>query len=458
MTHTPAHAAEALDPLHDAEVIVAMALEQAKRAGATQADVVLVDSLSKSFACRLGKQESLERSASIGIGLRVWVGQKQAVTSTSDFAPAQLKELAERSVAMARASTDDPYSMLAPEELLARTWPDLDLYDGNEPSAEVMQELVLATEAAAMEVPGITNSEGADAYYGTYRLTLATSHGFLARQQASSASLAVSVVAGEGDSMERDYDYASVRHWARLPDPVALGRQAAAYTLRRMNPRRVATMKVPVVFDPRVGRGLVGTLAGSISGAAVARGTSFLKQKMGERLFAEGVRFIDDPHRKQGLSSRPFDGEGVATTRQVIVEDGVLQTWLLDTRSANQLGLTTTGHAARGLGGAPSPSCSNFYLEAGTISREAMICDIKQGLYVTEVFGMGVNTVTGDYSQGAAGLWIENGELTYPVSEITIAGHLLEMFRQLTPADDLVFRYGVNAPTFRIDGMTIAGA
>ena len=459
MLHSPAPApSDALDPQADAEAIVSMALEQARAAGATQADVVLVDSLSKSFACRLGKQESLERSAATGIGLRVWVGQRQAITSTSDFSPAQLKELAERSVAMARASTDDPFSALAPEELLARHWPDLDLYDGNEPSAEAMQEMVLAAEDAAMTVPGITNSEGADAYYGTYRLTLATSHGFLARQQASSASLAVSVVAGEGEHMERDYDYASVRHWSSLPDPAQLGKHAAAYTLRRLHPRRVSTMKVPVVFDPRVGRGLIGTLAGSISGSAVARGTSFLKNKLGEQLFASGIRIVDDPHRKQGLSSRPFDGEGVTTSRRVIVEDGVLQTWLLDTRSAKQLGMTTTGHAARGLASAPSPSSSNFYLEPGTISRDAMIKDIKQGLYITEVFGMGVNTVTGDYSQGAAGLWIENGELTYPVSEITIAGHLLEMFRQMTPADDLVFRYGINAPTFRVDGMTLAGA
>lgn len=459
MLHSPAPGAPdpALDPVTDAETIVSMALDYAKTAGATQADVVLVDSLSKSFACRLGKQESLERSASTGIGLRVWVGQKQAITSTSDFTPAQLKELAERSVAMAKASTDDPFSELAPESMLAKSWPDLDLYDGNEPSAEEMQDKVLAAEEAAMAVSGITNSEGADAYYGIYRLTLATSHGFLARQQASSASLAVSVLAGEGEHMERDYDYASVRHWGTLPDPATLGKQAAAYTLRRLHPKRVATTRVPLVFDPRVGRGLLGTLAGSISGSSVARGTSFLKHKLGERLFAEGIRIVDDPHRPRGLSSRPFDGEGVATSRRVIVEDGVLQTWLLDTRSAKQLGMATTGHASRGLASAPSPGASNFYLEPGTISPQAMIKDIKQGLYVTEVFGMGVNTVTGDYSQGAAGLWIENGELTYPVSEVTIAGHLLEMFRQLTPASDLEFRYGVNVPTLRVDGMTLAG-
>ncbi|MBY0355752.1 MAG: TldD/PmbA family protein [Rickettsiales bacterium] len=440
-----------------AESITMEALDYARAAGATQADVVLIDSLSKSFACRLGKQESLERSAATGIGLRVWFGQKQAIVSTSDFATIQLKEMAERAVAMAKASTDDPYSALAPEEMLANDWPNLDLYDGTEPTAEEMQEKVLAAEAAAMEVTGISNSEGADAYYGTYRMTLATSAGFMAHQEASSASLAVSVLAGEGDHMERDYDYASGRYWSALTDPETLGRQAAAYTLRRLHPRRVATTKVPLVFDPRVGRSLLGTLAGAISGAAVARGTSFLKHKMGEPLFPEHIRIIDDPHRLQGLSSRPFDGEGVRTQRQVIVENGRLQTWLLDTRSARQLGLTTTGHASRGLASNPSPSPSNFYLEAGTISPKAMIKDIKQGLYVTEVFGMGVNTVTGDYSQGAAGLWIENGELTYPVSEITIAGHLLEMFQHITPANDLVFRYGVNVPTLRVDGMTLAG-
>jgi PmbA protein len=456
LSPTP-RADDALDPMTDSETIVSQALDYARAAGATQADVVMVNSLSKSFACRLGEQESLERSASTGIGLRVWVGQKQAITSTSDFSSAQLKELAERSVAMAKASTDDPFGDLAPEELLARNWPDLDLYDGNEPSAEEMQAMVLEAEQAALDVAGITNSEGADAYYGTYRMTLATSHGFLARQQASSASLAVSVLAGEGEHMERDYDYASVRHWSSLPSPAELGRKAAAHTLRRLHPRRVPTARLPIIFDPRVGRGLVGTLAGSISGAVVARGTSFLKHKLGERLFAEGIRIVDDPHRARGIASRPFDGEGVATRRQVIVEDGVLQTWLLDSRSARQLGMTTTGHASRGLASAPSPGASNFYMEAGTQSPQDMIREIKQGLYVTEVFGMGVNTVTGDYSQGAAGLWIENGELAYPVSEVTIAGHLLEMFRQLTPASDLEYRYGVNAPTLRMDGMTLAG-
>lgn len=458
MLKTPdSSASSSVESAMDAEGIVSAALDYARKAGAKQADIVLIDSLSKSFACRLGKQESLGRSASTGIGLRVWVGQRQAIASTSDFSTAQLKELAEQAVAMAKASTDDPFSELAPEPLLAKDWPDLDLCDANEPSSEVMQSKVLAAEEAAMAVKGITNSEGADASYGTYRLTLATSSGFLARQQASSASLAVSVIAGEGEHMERDYDYATVRHWASLPDPESLGRQAAAYTLRRMNPRRITTAKLPVVFDPRVGRSLMGALAGSISGAAVARGTSFLKHKMGERLFAPGVRVIDDPHRQQGLSSRPFDGEGVATRRQVIIEDGILQTWLLDTRSAKQLGFTTTGHASRGLASAPSPSSSNFYMEAGSQTPHAMIADIKQGLYITEVFGMGVNTVTGDYSQGASGLWIENGELTYPVSEITIAGHLLEIFQQLTPANDLSFRYGINVPTLRVDGMTLAG-
>jgi PmbA protein len=257
--------------------------------------------------------------------------------------------------------------------------------------------------------------------------------------------------------MERDYDYSSVRHLSDLGSPEEIGRSAGTRAVRRLHPRKVKSQSVPIVYDPRVSAGLVGHFAGAISGAAIARKTSFLQQSMGKRVFAEGVEIADDPHRKRGLRSKPFDGEGVQNRMTRLIEDGVLTTWLLDTASARQLGLTTTGHAARGAGGTPSPSTTNLYMAAGKLSPDELIADIKDGFYVTEMIGMGVNGVTGDYSRGASGFWIENGKLAYPVSEITVAGNLKEMFLNLTPADNLVFRDGTNAPTIRVEGMTIAG-
>ncbi|MGD0144235.1 MAG: metallopeptidase TldD-related protein, partial [Rhizomicrobium sp.] len=253
-------------------------------------------------------------------------------------------------------------------------------------------------------------------------------------------------------------DSASARHTADLDTAEEVGRRAGQRTIARLNPRKVKTQDVPVVYDPRVSAGLLGHFAGAISGASIARGVSFLKDRMGEEIFSPGITIIDDPHRLRGLRSKPFDGEGVRNKRTVLVERGVLQGWILDCASAKQLGLATTGHAARGTGGPPSPSTTNLYMEPGTIASDMIIDGIKQGFYVTELMGMGVNSVTGDYSRGASGFWIENGELAYPVSEVTVAGNLKDMFRHMTPANDLVFRYGTNAPTLLIEGMTVAGA
>jgi PmbA protein len=289
-------------------------------------------------------------------------------------------------------------------------------------------------------------------------VTLATSEGFFGAYAGTSHSVGVSVLSGEGTSMERDYESASARHSSDLDSSETIGRSAGERAVKRLNPRRVKSQSVPVVFDPRVSAGLIGHFAGAISGASIARGVSFLKEFMGKPVFAPGIAIIDDPHRIRGLRSKPFDGEGVKNQRRAIVEDGVLTTWLLDCSSAKQLGLTSTGHAARGTGGPPSPSTTNFYMEAGKLSPNELMADIREGLYLTELMGMGVNGVTGDYSRGAAGFWIENGQIAYPVSEITIASNLKEMFRNLTPANDLVFRYGTNAPTLRVEGMTIAGA
>jgi PmbA protein len=267
----------------------------------------------------------------------------------------------------------------------------------------------------------------------------------------------MTAIAGEGTGMERDYDYSSTLHAADLDSPGKIGRTAGERAVERLNPRKISTRKVPVVFDRRVAGTLVSHLASAANGAAVARKTSFLRDKMGSKLFADGIRIIDDPLRKRGLRSHPFDGEGVAGRRLALVDDGVLRSWLLDCATARELGLVTTGHAQRSSSSVPSPGPSNLHLQAGTVSPDELIADIKDGFYVTDLIGMGVNMVTGDYSRGASGFWIENGKRSYPVSEVTIAGHLFDMFRTLTPANDLEFRYGSNAPTLRLEGLTVAG-
>jgi PmbA protein len=430
---------------------------KARKAGADAADAVFVAGSSVSHARRLGKLEKLERAEGQDLGLRVLVGRQQAIVSSSDRAPRAIAELVERAVAMARAAPPDPFAGLAETHEIAQDLPDLDLFDPVEPEAERLVERARAAEEAALAVPGITNSEGAEAGWSSTRVALAASNGFAASYARSGHSVSVSVIAGEGTAMQRDYAYSSVLHATDLEDPAAIGQRAAERTLARLGPRKIETCKLPVVFDPRVAGSFVGHLASAINGAAVARGTSFLKDAMGTRIFAPGITIIDDPFRRRGLASKPVDGEGIAPMRRAVIDDGVLTTWFLDLRSARQLKLRSTGHAGRGTSSPPSPGATNLHLAPGRISRAAMLADIPRGLYVDEFIGMGVNGVTGDYSRGASGFWIENGALTYPVSEITIAGNLKEMFRALTPADDLVFRYATNAPTLRIDGLTIAG-
>lgn len=430
----------------------------ARRAGADAADAVLVDSVSLSLAWRLGRLERLERSESGDVGLRVFIGKRQAMVSSSDRSATALDELVGRAVAMARIVPEDPFAGLAEPGQLATTFPDLDVCDAAEPSAEALIAAVSAAEDTARAIPGVTNSEGAEAGWSRSAVAFAASNGFAHRYAVTGSSLSVSVLAGEAaDGMERDHDYTAAVHLSDLRPPEEVGAEAGRRAVRRLGARKLKTCRVPIVFEPRVARGLVGSLAGAINGAAVARGTSFLKDKLGSRIFAPGIRIVDDPHRRRGLRSRPCDGEGLPTRRLAVVEDGRLTTWLLDLRSARQLGMAPTGHGSRGTASPPSPSASNLYLEAGPVTVQEMIGDITRGLYVTDLFGQGVNGVTGDYSRGAAGFWIEGGEILYPVNEITIAGNLKDMFRELTPANDLIFRAGVDSPTVRVDGMTVAG-
>ena len=442
----------------DPQNILETLLASARREGADAADALLIENVSSSVSYRLGRLEDVERSESADLGLRVFVGSRVAFVSSSDFSDDAVKALPGRALAMARLAPEDKFAGLAPKELLARVIPALDLEDAAEPAAESLVAHARDAEQAGLAVPGVTNSEGGGASYSRSAIALATSTGFFGRYAGTSHSIGVAVLAGEGTGMERDYDQASARHASDLRSAEAIGKSAGEKAVRRLGPRKVKSQTVPVVFDPREAGGLLGHFASAISGASVARGTSFLKDRMGTELFAPHVTIMDDPHRIRGLRSKPFDGEGVANARRALIDRGRLTSWLLDCASARQLGLTSTGHAARGTGGPPMPSASNLYMEAGALSPDALIADIKQGFYVTELMGMGVNGVTGDYSRGAAGFWIENGKIAYPVSEVTIAGNLKDMFRQLTQANDLEFRYGTNAPTCRIEGMTIAGS
>ena len=431
-------------------------VKAARAAGADAADAVAVRSLSLSIEVRDGAVEESESAEGDDLGLRVLVGRRQAVVSTNDLT-GDAGDLAARAVAMARAAPDDKYAGLADANRLAHEIPDLDLIDRNLPTVGALEEMARAAEQAALAVKGVTKSGGASASAGIGGMVLVTSHGFRGAYLGSRHGVSMTAIAGEGTGMERDYDYSSALHAADLESPEQIGRNAGERTVARLNPRKVSTRKVPVVFDRRVANSLVSHLASAANGASVARKTSFLRDKMGAKLFADGIAIIDDPLRVRGLRSRPFDGEGVATAKLALVEDGILRSWLLDCATARELGLSTTGHAQRGVSSVPSPGASNLHLSAGNVSPDDLIADIKDGFYVTDLIGMGVNMVTGDYSRGASGFWIENGKRTFAVSEVTIAGSLIDMFRTLTPADDLEFRYATNAPTVRLEGLTVAG-
>lgn len=430
-------------------------IDLAKAAGADAADAVVVRSRSQSVSVRLGKVENTESSESDDFSLRVFIGKR--VASVSANPGFDLKVLAERAVAMARVSPEDPFACLADESRLAKSYPDLQLYDPTEVPTAELRDKALAAEEAALAVEGVTNSGGAGASAGMGGLVLVTSHGFQGAYSGSRFGFSASVIAGAGTKMERDYDYDSRLYYAELDNPTDVGRRAGERAVKRLNPRQVPTANgVTVVFDPRVARGFVGHIAGAINGASVARKTSFLRDRMGEQVLKAGLNITDDPLVVRGSSSRPFDGEGVTGERMVMIEDGVLKHWFLSTSTARELGLETNGRGARG-GSAVSPTSTNLALEPGDIAPQDLIRQIGNGFYVTELIGHGVDMITGEYSRGATGFWIENGELAYPVSEVTIASNLKDMFMRLTPASDIDRKFGVASPTLAIEGMTLAG-
>jgi PmbA protein len=434
---------------------------RARRAGADAADAVVGESDGLEVGIRLGEVEKLKRSRERRAGLRVFVGGATAIASSGDLSPSGLDALVGDAVALARVTAPDPYGGLPDPADLATALPDLELYDAAvetiEPAA-AFDRCRVAEEAARSASEEITNSEGSEFGCGGGQVALATSHGFVGSYGSSSFSLSAVPIATRDGQMQRDYWYSTSRTLDALEPADAIGREAARRTLRRLGARRVPTGAYPIVFEPEVAASLLRHLAGAISGSSLYRRASFLVDTLGQSIAAPSVTIVDDPLRPRGLGSRPFDGEGVASTRRTIVEKGVLQSYLLDTYSARRLGLRTTGHAARAAGDAPGVSPTNLYLEAGPHGPEAIIGSVAKGLYVTELIGFGVNTVTGDYSRGAAGIWIENGQLTHPVEEITIAGNLREMFRNVEMiGNDLRFRTATASPTLKIARMTLAG-
>jgi PmbA protein len=431
---------------------------KAQAAGADAAEVVFAERQSLSVTVRLGALEEVEREESRDLGLRVFVGKRQATVSGSDISADGRAKLIERAVAMARLAPEDPYAGLAPAEQLAHgPFPDLDLFDTAEPDAESLEAMAQEAEDAVRATPGVSKSDSSGAGWRTGAWRLVTSNGFSGLHRASVFSVSAGAIAGEGLGMESAGDYRSTRWREDLPSAGSIGAEAGRRAVAQLSPRKIASTTAPVIFENRLAASVLGPLLGAISGPAVARGVSFLKDKLGQQVFAKAITITDEPHRKRGLGSSPFDDEGVANKSANIIDAGVLTTWLLNTASAKQLGLETTGHASRGLAGPPGVSVSNLTLQPGDRDQAALMRDAGAGLLVTGMFGPSLNANTGDWSVGCFGFWFENGEIAYPVSEITVAGNLLDAWMRLQPGADLEFRGSANAPSLLVDALAIAG-
>ena len=436
-----------------AQDIVSRALKQ----GATAADAMVYERRDSSISIRQGVVEELEQSEAREIGLRVFAGQSSAIIAGSVLTPEARDRLASRAMAMAKLAPPDPFLGIATPEQLAKTDLDLDLVSKTFPSAAELKRLAEETESLALAVPGITRSNGAGASSSSSDIALASSNGFAKSYKRTGFGFSVSVIAGEGTNMVRDYDGTSANHFEDLDTPTKIAANAAERAVKRMNPQKLQSQAVPVIFDRRVASSLIGHLSGAINGSAIARGVSFLKDQLGQQVFKPNITIVDDPHRLRGFASRSFDSEGLATSRRNFIDKGMLTSWVLDLRSARQLGLGPTGNGSRGLASQPSPSTSNMHMEPGEQSPEEMIRALNKGLLITEFIGSSINSATGDYSRGVSGFWIENGEIKFPVSEVTVAGNLKDMFMNLTPANDLIFKSSTNAPSCLVEGMTIAG-
>ena len=432
-------------------------IKKSKKAGAEDVDVVYVENTNIDVGCRLKKIEKLERSESNDLGLRFIKNKKQVIVSSNDLSNKSLEELVYKASNMVKAVPKDPYCSIAEKKDLIKKIPNLNILENKEPSINSLKNKVIEAEKAGLNVNGVTNSEGSEIGWNKSKIHLFNSNGLNVNYQSSNYSIYVVLIAGKGTSMEREYEFASSVSEKDLIKPSIVGKKAGEKAVKRLKPRKIKTSKIPVIFSPRVANSFLRYLSSSINGNSIARGTSFLKKKLNKKIFSENINIVDYPLKKGGLQSKPFDGEGLETKKTEIVKNGELKTWILDLSTAKQLKLKSTGHASRGISSPPSPNPTNLYFEPGNISKKNLIGNIKKGIYLTELMGSSVNLINGDYSRGGSGFWIDKGEITYPINEITIADNLNEMFKRIILADDLEFKQGLNSPTMLIENMTVAG-
>ncbi len=440
------------------EEVLNQAIEYALQQGAESADAVVINSESLNVACRKAQVETVTQSNSSGLGLRVFMGKKQAVVSSNDITSKALKELAEKAVNMVKYIPEDPYCGINETVFASPAFAEKDFFDSGKVTVDELIERAMHCEQSALKVKGVTNIESASASWGKGSFGIANSKGFIGTYNSSSHGTSISVIAGEGTNRQTNDDFSSTVFRKDLEAPEAIGQRAGEMVVKKLSPKKISSQKVPVIFDPRIASQLLGYLVSAINGSNVSQeGKSFLANSLGKNVFAKGITIIDDPLLPKGFGSKPFDCEGTVPQKRLIVENGILNSWLLDLRSARKLKMASTGHGERGLSGVPCPTPTNFYIQAGQESPKDLIKSVKKGLYVRELMGSGFNLATGDISEGASGFWIENGELTYPVHEITIAGNLKDLFLNMSAANDLAFKYSLNAPTLLIEGLTIAG-
>lgn len=432
-------------------------INDAKKHGASDAEAIIIDSISNSIEVRLGKPTSIEYSQDESIGLRVLIDGQQAIASTSDFSKDSLNALIEKSIFMAKSVPKNPHLFLAKEDQLCKNFRDLKLYDDYEPTTEKLLEVATESESIALEEKEISNSEGSAAGFSKNKIYFATSTGFSHEYKTSYFSQSTSVIAGKDEHMQTDYGYTVARFWQDLQSPKDVGSEAGKRAAKKLYPKKITSSVLPVIFENRIASSLLSAFLAAINGSSISRGTSFLIDSLEKEIFNSSINIIDDPFIIKGLSSRPFDGEGLEGKKLNLVEKGILKDLLLDLQTASKLGKTSNGRAGRGLSSIPTPSSSNSYIKEGSCSLDETVKSIKNGLLITSIFGHGANVITGEYSQGAAGFYIENGEILYPVSEITIAGNLKEMFKAMTPLSDLKMEKSINSPSLLVEKMTIAG-
>lgn len=445
---------------HTLSDLSAQLLDAARQAGADAADAVVIDGTSVAIDVRNGALENAERSEGIDLGLRVFVGQRQACVSASDANAASIATVAERAVAMARVAPEDPYAGLANAADLASDTDSsrLELFDPTaEPSPEALLNDAARAEAAALSVEGVQQATQASAGYSHRRIHLATSTGFSAGYERSDRGISIGALAGTGDGMERDYDYDSRIFQSDLRDSADIGRIAGERAVSALNPRRPKTGAYPVIFDERISSSLIGHLVQAVNGSMIARGSSWARDLLGQEVLPKALSLIEDPHRPRASASRLFDAEGLQTRTRAIVENGVLTGWTLDLANARKLGLTSTASAARGPSAPPSPTVTNLALTQGQKSKQDLAKEVGTGLLVTSFIGATINPNTGDYSRGASGFWIENGEIAYPVNEVTVAGNLIDMLKTIVPANDAQPHLSRVVPSLLVEGLTLAG-